>query len=92
MTRLTKKVDQKGRIITLLAELNLRSYHLEVIAHLSSTWNGFRRLRRCLIGMSILMKTSVRWLHKSLLIMLCYGGRIWKFRGKGIMKRISSFG
>ena len=35
------------------------------------------------------MKGSVRWFHWSLPIILCYAGRTWKFRGQGIMKRIS---
>jgi len=69
-----------------LVELNLRLYHLKVVAHLRSAW------RRCLIGMSILMKTNVRWLHWSLPIMLYYGGRIWKFIGEWMTKRISPFG
>jgi hypothetical protein len=84
MIRLMKGVDWEGKIITLLVELNLRFYHLEVVAHLRSTWSGFRRLRRCLIGMSILTKRSVRWLHWSLLIMLCCGERTWKFKWEWI--------
>ena len=61
MMRPIKGVDQEGRIITLLVELNLHFYHLEVVTHLRSAWNRFIRLRMCLLGMSILMKRSVRW-------------------------------
>jgi hypothetical protein len=42
MTRLTKGLDREDRIITLLVELNLKFHHLEVVAHLRSTWSGFR--------------------------------------------------
>jgi len=86
MTRLTKGVDQEGRIITLLVELNLTFHHLDIVAHLRSTWSEFKRLRRCLIGMNILTKRSVRWLYWRLLIMHCYGGRTWKSREKGWRK------
>jgi hypothetical protein len=55
MMRPIKGVDQEGRIITLLVELNLHFYHLEVVTHLRSAWNRFIRLRMCLLGMSILM-------------------------------------
>jgi len=54
---------------------NLRFHRLEEVVHLRNAWSGFKRLKRCLNGMNILKKGSVRWQHLSLRIMLFYGGK-----------------